>query len=742
MSTDSLSPGYAGCIPGNPCWRDDEFEEAYLETSRNRSLLGLDTITPSTPTVVPDVEKLFTENNENTITNNISGTGFPSVSSTNNATAGEYVVFFSYNNNDNNNNNGMGIWNVSDTNGSGRTGNLTLAGEEISLSGGAELTLIVFYTLTILFSVIGNILVVIVFTRGRRCRTDIRPFLINLAAADLIMALFCMPFTFTYVMTRTWIFSEPMCPLVLFMQHLSVAASVFTNMAIGIDRFLVVTFPLKARMTSRRARYTICVIWVCAVGLSSVQLVVGRARDSGGIVSCDEAWSSQSSRRTFTMLILFITYIVPLVILSVTYSIVSRLLWKRTAPGNAHEGRDLQQLRAKRKVRNYLWKRTAPGNAHEGRDLQQLRAKRKVIKMLVLVVIMFGVCWLPLHTFFLVLDFKPELIQANSLLSTVVFYIAFLLAMSNSCANPIIYGFTNDSFRMDLASLCTLWFPFCICLKRLASSKFSVSTYESQYNRRFSTVRKSPVDSVYRPRGGSGSGPKPPGGDLNNGDALGYRNGSKMYIELRRGLLARERSALSMNDFYRDSLERGVGKKGVHFSSNGNIQGTNNNHQIHHTNKVVDKLAGVKNCNGRAGIMKTSKSSNNIFREQQPRELKQLHQQQQYYTMKGRFGHAANGRKEASESGDSTKRLTPNRSHESDLGDLQLFSAQSQSPPTGSDVITQSPSSVEASPLASPDSMGLGEFLFSKPATNGTSAKLKSLPEKECSQELMEFNSF
>ncbi|CAL1547087.1 unnamed protein product [Lymnaea stagnalis] len=220
------------------------------------------------------------------------------------------------------------------------------------LSADARTGLIVLYTLTIVFSIVGNILVVVVFTKGRRCRTDIRPFLINLAIADLIMALICMPFTFTFVMIRTWVFSKPMCPIVLFMQHLSVSASVFTNMAIGIDRFLVVTFPLRARMTTQRAKYTIGIIWVCAIGLSSVQLVVGRATDHGHIVDCDEQWPSPGSRRTFTMFVLFITYITPLVILAVTYSIVSILLWKRTAPGNAHEGRDLQQLRAKRKVRS------------------------------------------------------------------------------------------------------------------------------------------------------------------------------------------------------------------------------------------------------------------------------------------------------------------------------------------------------------------------------------------------------
>ncbi|KAI8793927.1 tachykinin peptides receptor 86C [Biomphalaria glabrata] len=161
--------------------------------------------------------------------------------------------------------------------------------------------------------------------------------------------------------------------------------------------------------------------------------------------------------------------------------------------------------------------------------------------MLVLVVIMFGLCWLPLHTFFLVIDFNPQLMvnqsEAMERLFTIIFYSAFWLAMSNSCANPIIYGFTNESFRADLASLCYIWFPFCICLKKLASRKLSVSTNDSMYNKRFCSLRKSPTS-------------------LTNKQQSVYKNGSKIYIDFRRDRdSTRGRSNGSMNDFYRDGLD-------------------------------------------------------------------------------------------------------------------------------------------------------------------------------------------
>jgi len=122
---------------------------------------------------------------------------------------------------------------ASSTNGSTPSG-----AEEVTLGLplADQVVLVVLYTLTTTLSVVGNVLAIIVFTAGRRSRTDLRWFLVNLAAADLVMATFCMPFTFTMTMLGHWVFSAPMCPVVLFLQTVSVTASVFTSVAVGIGR--------------------------------------------------------------------------------------------------------------------------------------------------------------------------------------------------------------------------------------------------------------------------------------------------------------------------------------------------------------------------------------------------------------------------------------------------------------------------------------------------------------------------
>ena len=216
-----------------------------------------------------------------------------------------------------------------------------------------DYVLIVLYSVTTLLAILGNSTAIVIFTKGKRSKTDLRPFLINLAVADLIMAIFCIPFTFTYSLLGDWVFSDPMCPIVMFLQTASVTGSVSTNMAIGIDRFCAITFPLNStRTATNRYRLTILTIWLIAIALSAVILFVGRTQDNPITNSkeCKEMWPNNDLAFFYTILILILTYVIPLIILTITYSIVGCVLWKRNLPGNADAQRDASQLKAKSKV--------------------------------------------------------------------------------------------------------------------------------------------------------------------------------------------------------------------------------------------------------------------------------------------------------------------------------------------------------------------------------------------------------
>lgn len=66
----------------------------------------------------------------------------------------------------------------------------------------------------------------------------------------------------------------------------------------------------------------------------------------------------------------------------------------------------------------------------------------KVVKMMIVVVTIFAICWLPYHIYFIVTSHMPELTKSPYIQDV---YLAFYwLAMSNSMHNPIVYCWMNS----------------------------------------------------------------------------------------------------------------------------------------------------------------------------------------------------------------------------------------------------------------------------------------------------------
>ncbi|XP_070556397.1 RYamide receptor-like [Ptychodera flava] len=215
--------------------------------------------------------------------------------------------------------------------------------------------LICAFSFNIALSVVGNIIVLIVLSCGR-AKSDLNIFLINLALADLTIAMFCMPFTFSTIMYGRWIFGRNMCPTVIFLQQVSVIVSIYTLTAIGIDRYFAVMYPLKVRVTKHRGKILLAVIFLIAVSLAVVQAVFARARTreptdaKNGIYFCDEWPSYTRAIMAYEVFIVLAAYFIPLAVLLYTYCRIGVRLWGRRIPGNAHSGRDKSHFSSKKKA--------------------------------------------------------------------------------------------------------------------------------------------------------------------------------------------------------------------------------------------------------------------------------------------------------------------------------------------------------------------------------------------------------
>ncbi|CAF5000836.1 unnamed protein product [Rotaria sp. Silwood1] len=79
---------------------------------------------------------------------------------------------------------------------------------------------IILYAIVFIVGTIGNLLVIIVIQRNRSMRLTVtNMFIMNLAAADLLVLLFCLPATVVQDVTKTWFFGLFLCKFVNYVQE-------------------------------------------------------------------------------------------------------------------------------------------------------------------------------------------------------------------------------------------------------------------------------------------------------------------------------------------------------------------------------------------------------------------------------------------------------------------------------------------------------------------------------------------
>ena len=191
---------------------------------------------------------------------------------------------------------------------------------------------------------------------------------------------------------------------------------------------------MQYKLTRKAARFIIVFIWLKACAIMAPWVVYYEQDDefstaSQTIYICTQTWPSKDHERGYFLGVIFLTcYTIPLVLISVCYTLISCRVWNRNAPGIANNSQVIY------------------------------RSKMKVVKMLVVVVVLFAFSWLPLYAVFTRRYFGQPM-DNNSLESYIVYQIVVpicqWLGASNSCVNPIIYCFFSNKFRRGFKALVT-----------------------------------------------------------------------------------------------------------------------------------------------------------------------------------------------------------------------------------------------------------------------------------------------
>ncbi|XP_063171162.1 galanin receptor 2b-like [Candoia aspera] len=272
----------------------------------------------------------------------------------------------------------------------------------------------VVFSLIFLLGTVGNSLVLAVLLQNSQmgCNST-NLFILNLSLADLSFIIFCVPFQATIYSTEGWLFGSFMCKAVHFFIYLTMYASSLTLAAVSVDRYLAIRYPLHSRelRTPYSAVVTTVIIWGVSMIFSGPYLSYYDLIQWEDSYICMPGWEEWKRKVMDTSTFIF-GYIIPALIVSLSYTRTIKYLWTSVDP--------LADV------------------------LESKKAKRKVTKMIIIVTILFCLCWLPYHVvvlYYLYGDFPfNQTTYAFRLLS-------HCMAYANSCLNPIVYALVSKHFR-------------------------------------------------------------------------------------------------------------------------------------------------------------------------------------------------------------------------------------------------------------------------------------------------------
>nr|XP_040039036.1 alpha-2 adrenergic receptor [Gasterosteus aculeatus aculeatus] len=166
---------------------------------------------------------------------------------------------------------------------------------------GAIASIAALVSFLILFTVVGNILVVIAVLTSRALKAPQNLFLVSLATADILVATLVMPFSLANELMGYWYFGNVWCGIYLALDVLFCTSSIVHLCAISLDRYWSVTQAVEYNLkrTPKRVKCIILIVWLISAFISSPPLLsIDSSSTIGSQPQCalnDDTWYILSS---------------------------------------------------------------------------------------------------------------------------------------------------------------------------------------------------------------------------------------------------------------------------------------------------------------------------------------------------------------------------------------------------------------------------------------------------------------
>ncbi|KAJ7338818.1 hypothetical protein JRQ81_012720 [Phrynocephalus forsythii] len=280
----------------------------------------------------------------------------------------------------------------------------------------------IIYSVICAVGLTGNSAVIYVILKAPKMKTVTNIFILNLAIADELFTL-VLPINIADYLLLQWPFGEFMCKLIISIDQYNTFSSIYFLTVMSIDRYLVVVATVESKKMSYRtyrAAKTVSVcVWIFVTIIILPFSIFAKIHTEEGRSQCVFVFPSPEglwwkASRLYTLIMGFA---IPVSTICILYSTM------------------LYKLR----------------HMHLHSNAKALdKAKKKVTVMVLIILAVCLFCWTPYHLS-TVVALTTDIPQTPLIIG--ISYFITTLSYANSCLNPFLYGFLDDTFRKSFRKL-------------------------------------------------------------------------------------------------------------------------------------------------------------------------------------------------------------------------------------------------------------------------------------------------
>ncbi|XP_067118266.1 octopamine receptor beta-2R-like [Centruroides vittatus] len=314
-----------------------------------------------------------------------------------------------------------------------------------------------------LTAVLGNMLVIVSVFRHHKLRITTNYFIVSLAFADILVALFAMTFNASMTIADRWVFNQTVCDFWNSCDVLFSTASIMHLCCISVDRYYAIIKPLEypTKITGKTVAIMLACVWVSSGLISFIPIFLGFYTTDEEIIR--QSINSDECRfivnKPYCIISSSVSFWIPCFIMLFTYWKIyqeatrqEKLIYKtQMGPGgmmhncarNSTDHGALPNVHAPPHRNSHGEDPESGQSTPTKRTINKMRREHKAAKTLGIIMGAFILCWLPFFLWYVSTTMCGSACECPDLVVEMVFWIGYF----NSSLNPIIYAYFNRDFR-------------------------------------------------------------------------------------------------------------------------------------------------------------------------------------------------------------------------------------------------------------------------------------------------------